>query len=39
LRNVEKQQQEIKQAQLGKQTNAEHGEENAQMKAHAYVHR
>jgi len=30
---------EMKQAQLGKQTNAEHGEENVQMKAHAYVHR
>jgi len=24
-------------AQLGKQTNTEHGEENVQMKAHAYV--
>jgi len=29
----------VRQAQLGKQTNTEHGEENVQMKAHAYVHR
>jgi len=26
-------------AQLEKQTHAEHGEENVQMKAHAYVHK
>jgi len=29
----------VKYAQLGKQTNAEHGEENVQMKAYAYAHR
>jgi len=38
LRSVEKQHlNDI--AQLGKQTNAEHGEENVQMKVHAYVHK
>ena len=29
----------VKQVQLGKQTNTQHGEENVQMKAHAYVRR
>jgi len=29
----------MKYAQLGKQTNTEHVEENVQMKADAYVHR
>jgi len=29
----------VKLEQLGKQTNTEDGEENVQMKEHAYVHR
>jgi len=37
LKSVEKQQLEIKYTQLGKQTNTEHGEDNVQMKTHAYV--
>jgi len=30
---------EIKDVQLGKQMDTEHGEEKVQMKAHAYAHR